>query len=97
MHGKGLYTWDDGRKYEGEYSMDQKHGKGVYQWADGRVYAGEWANGKQNGKGIYIMPDGTQRQGVWLDGKRINWIDEVKEDMVPEEPAENNESNSETN
>jgi len=24
MHGKGTYTWKDGRKYEGEYVDDKK-------------------------------------------------------------------------
>lgn len=46
MHGKGMYTWKDGRKYVGEYQYDQKHGTGIYHWADGRKYEGEWANGK---------------------------------------------------
>lgn len=40
MHGKGLYTWLDGRKYEGDYENDKKHGLGVYTWADGRIYSG---------------------------------------------------------
>ena len=46
MHGQGVYTWSDGRKYEGEYYMDKKHGYGIYYWADGRKYEGNWANGK---------------------------------------------------
>ncbi len=32
MHGKGIYTWKDGRRYEGEYLNDRKHGFGVYTW-----------------------------------------------------------------
>ena len=32
MHGKGKYTWKDGRYYEGEYINDKKHGCGVYRW-----------------------------------------------------------------
>lgn len=36
MHGKGIYTWIDGRRYEGEYYNDKKHGFGNYIWADGR-------------------------------------------------------------
>lgn len=32
MHGKGVFTWKDGRKYEGEYKDDQKHGYGVFTW-----------------------------------------------------------------
>ena len=42
MHGKGIYTWKDGRKYEGMYLFDKKSGYGVYQWADGRKYEGQW-------------------------------------------------------
>jgi hypothetical protein len=36
MHGRGIYTWRDGRRYEGSYLNDRKHGYGVYTWADGR-------------------------------------------------------------
>ena len=77
MHGKGSYTWKDGRKYEGEYLHDKKHGDGMYIWADGRKYDGQWAYGKQHGKGKYILPDGIVRVGIWEDGKRIQWLDET--------------------
>ena len=30
MHNRGIYSWKDGRKYEGEYQQDLKHGFGVY-------------------------------------------------------------------
>jgi hypothetical protein len=76
MHGKGVYTWKDGRRYEGEYQHDKKHGWGVYTWADGRRYEGPWAYGKQHGKGKYILPDNTVRIGIWDNGKRIKWLDE---------------------
>ena len=46
MHGKGVYTWKDGRKYEGEYKNDKKDGHGIYIWADGRKYDGQWFDGK---------------------------------------------------
>lgn len=36
MHGRGIYTWKDGRKYDGEYQHDKKHGYGMYYWNDGR-------------------------------------------------------------
>ncbi len=32
MHGKGTYTWKDGRYYKGDYFNDKKHGKGIYKW-----------------------------------------------------------------
>lgn len=77
MHGYGVYTWKDGRKYEGEYHMDKKHGYGIYIWADGRRYEGNWANGKQHGEGKYILPNGTIKIGIWEEGKRIRWIDQI--------------------
>jgi hypothetical protein len=53
MHGKGVFTWPDGRKYEGDYLDDKKEGFGVFYWPDGRMYKGQWANGKQHGEGHY--------------------------------------------
>jgi hypothetical protein len=47
MHGKGVFTWTDGRRYEGEYENDRKHGFGVFTWPDGRRYEGLWRKGKQ--------------------------------------------------
>jgi hypothetical protein len=32
MHGKGKFTWPDGRSYIGEYCEDKKHGYGVFTW-----------------------------------------------------------------
>ncbi len=75
MHGKGVYVWKDGRKYEGEYMYDKKHGHGIYVWADGRKYEGQWAYGKQHGKGKYTLPEGLVRTGLWEDGKRTKWLD----------------------
>ena len=46
MHGRGVYSWSDGRKYDGEYIDDKKHGQGTYVWADGRSYTGGWKDGK---------------------------------------------------
>ena len=46
MHGKGIYTWPDGRKYTGDFANDKKEGHGIFKWADGRVFNGLWKNGK---------------------------------------------------
>ena len=75
MHGYGVYTWKDGRRYEGQYERDRKHGMGVYMWADGRKYEGMWMNGKQHGEGKYwAKGDQKPRQGRWQEGKRIEWL-----------------------
>ena len=83
MDNRGIYSWKDGRKYEGEYSLDKKQGFGIYIWVDGRRYEGFWNNGKQNGKGKYVQVDKTEKMGIWEDGKRIKWLEEIEEIMPP--------------
>ena len=46
MEGNGIFTWLDGRVYDGQYSQDKKHGVGVFTWPDGRKYKGDWVDGK---------------------------------------------------
>jgi len=45
MHGKGIFTWPSGERYEGEYYEDQKHGEGRLTYSDGSYYQGEWRGG----------------------------------------------------
>ena len=44
MNGKGVFTWTDGRRYEGQYRDDQKEGFGTYL-NKGVKYEGHWMNG----------------------------------------------------
>jgi hypothetical protein len=76
MEGYGIYKWQDGRSYQGQYKDDKKHGFGIYIWADNRKYAGWWFKGKQHGLGNYAVPfENSMRFGLWEDGKRIEWFD----------------------
>ena len=36
MHGRGKYTFKDGKEYDGEYQYDKKHGFGIFNWPDGK-------------------------------------------------------------
>ena len=77
MYGHGVFTWPDGRKYQGDYKDDKKDGYGLFEWPDGRKYKGYWSNGKQNGQGEFFNAQTkTWRKCLVQDGIRIKWIDE---------------------
>ena len=67
--GKGVFTWADGRRYEGEFYHGLLHGRGSFTWPDGSSYTGEWQNNLPHGKGVYVWPDGTRLDGEWEEGK----------------------------
>ena len=73
MEGRGVETWADGRRYEGDFKNGKKDGEGTFEWPNGNKYVGSWRNGKQHGIGVWIaQEDGitTKRQGEWVKGKR---------------------------
>lgn len=75
MEGKGIETWADGRRYEGEFKNGKKDGEGTFEWANGQKYIGSWKNGKQHGIGIIYTPqNGEKRQGEWANGHRLRWV-----------------------
>ena len=45
--GQGVFTWPDGRKYDGHWKNGKQHGKGVYHSSKGEIKMGEWAEGKR--------------------------------------------------
>jgi hypothetical protein len=77
MEGYGVFTWPDGRKYEGQYVNDKKEGYGVFNFKDGRIYKGQWLNGKQHGRGTY-KKNSMIKEGLWENGERVKWMDEDK-------------------
>ena len=83
MEGKGVFTWLDGRRYEGDYKNDKKEGYGVFTFRDGRVYEGQWKDSKQHGRGIFKKKN-IEREGIWEKGERVKWCDE-KENSAPED------------
>ena len=76
MDGEGVFTWPDGRRYEGQYKDDKKDGYGIFEWADGKKYKGQWKNGKQNGEGeFYNEQTQTWKKCLVENGKRTRWLD----------------------
>jgi hypothetical protein len=78
MDGRGVESWGDGRRYEGDFKNGKKDGEGSFEWPNGNRYVGSWQDGKQHGMGIWITRNGpegaSKRQGEWVNGKRHRWI-----------------------
>ena len=78
MEGRGIETWADGRRYEGDFKHGKKDGEGTFYWPSGQTYIGSWRSGKQHGLGIMHDPETLEkRHGEWQNGKRIRWISGV--------------------
>ncbi len=69
-NGKGIFTYPDGAKYEGEFVNNEKKGLGMFTWPNGAKYEGEFDEGTANGRGTEYGPDGSKvRSGVWANGE----------------------------
>jgi hypothetical protein len=68
-HGRGVYTWADGNRYEGEWRDGEMHGRGVFTWTNGRRYEGEYLDGWMHGRGIFTWTNGGRYEGEYRDGK----------------------------
>ena len=65
-----MYSWLDGRRYEGEWFENNMEGMGIYIWNDGRVYQGQYKDDKKHGFGVYTWADGRCYEGYWYRGKQ---------------------------
>lgn len=62
-NGHGIYVYQEGEKYVGEWKDNKYHGQGTLIETDGRRFEGEWREGEKV-KGVQIYSDG----GKWVGG-----------------------------
>ena len=67
--GKGIYYYNNGDKYEGDWRNDKFEGKGIYFWNNGNRYEGSYRNGLKEGKGIFYYNNGNRYEGDWRNDK----------------------------
>ena len=60
---KGVRTYENGDKYEGEFTNRNLNGKGTYTYANGDKYVGEFVDGKFTSKGTFTCSNGKQFTG----------------------------------
>ncbi len=68
-HGRGVYVWSDGSRFDGDFRDDKPSGKGTWLFANGDRYEGEVTNGQIVGKGLYVSKDGDRITGGFIDAK----------------------------
>ncbi len=69
--GKGIYTYKDGSKWEGEFKDGKPFGSGICYYSNGRRYEGTWKKGAPHGEGIMYFPSGEIYGGIWDKGTLV--------------------------
>ena len=42
LEGKGVYVWEDGGRYSGDWKNSKRHGQGTQTWPSGTIKSGRW-------------------------------------------------------
>ena len=67
MHGKGIYYWKTGGRYEGEFQYGQIQGFGKRVYSSGNSYEGNFVNNRKEGRGLMKFKNGDEYEGEWKD------------------------------
>lgn len=65
--GTGVYYYDSGDKYEGEWMRNKKHGRGTMEYANGNIYEGDWEDDKRCGIGVLLLANGDRFEGSFYN------------------------------
>lgn len=72
----GIYKWDSGDRYAGQFKDGKFNGIGVYTWSSGQKYVGQFKNGDFNGIGRFYYNEqsrskiSTFKDGLMQDDKK---------------------------
>lgn len=68
FHGEGLFSFDNGVKYEGKFKNGFFDGYGTLSYPNGALYVGHFKESYFHGEGKFILQDGTVQKGIWNMG-----------------------------
>ncbi|MEM3000944.1 MAG: hypothetical protein QXP41_01955 [Candidatus Nitrosocaldus sp.] len=71
-NGYGVYLYNSGMVYEGEWKNGRRDGKGILTYPDGTRYEGEWKNNRMHGFGTKTSPilRSYKYIGEWKEGHK---------------------------
>lgn len=70
FQGHGIYFFDDGGYYKGNWENGMMNGQGELLIADTEKYVGEFLDGEYHGNGTLFYKDGGKYVGEWKEGLR---------------------------
>jgi len=68
MEGEGVFYYQDGNRYTGSLTQNERTGRGVFEWVSGERYEGMFEKGECTGQGLFTWADGTYCQGTFESG-----------------------------
>ena len=72
-HGHGLFEWESGDPYEGQWKQDRRDGLGLHtaDTSEGHFeYEGGWTANRRHGPGTQRYANGDVYDGQWKEDKR---------------------------
>lgn len=63
--GQGIFNFDSGSIYEGQFSNNHFEGLGTLKVPNKGTYIGSFLNSEKSGKGVFTWEDGTIYDGEW--------------------------------
>lgn len=70
MHGYGIYTYQNGRVYEGQWDGGFKEGKGIFTWPNQDKYEGQFHRDNCHGYGVQTYANSRVYKGEWTHNKK---------------------------
>lgn len=77
MHGYGVYTWKDGRRYEGDYFNDKKHVKRKGSYRKTVTNRGDWLICRDSAHTCGSTEGNTSVSGSWessTERENTSWL-----------------------
>jgi len=64
--GYGVYVFNSGAKYKGNFKKGLLHGKGIFYFSNGDRYTGDWKDQNRHGYGKFVFKSGNIYTGYFV-------------------------------